>query len=85
MTKQFKLKMLLYCREMKVLIYFNYIGTMYQYSQEMLKVFNFHHYDNPKHSPDKKDPRREKYESKGLSIVNLLFSAARGDLAALRR
>uniref|UniRef100_A0A1B6CB91 glutaminase n=1 Tax=Clastoptera arizonana TaxID=38151 RepID=A0A1B6CB91_9HEMI len=56
-----------------------------QFCEEMLKVFNFHHYDNPKHSPDKKDPRREKYESKGLSIVNLLFSAARGDLAALRR
>lgn len=53
--------------------------------QELVRVFNFHHYDNPKHSPDKKDPRREKFESRGLRIVNILFSAARGDVAALRR
>lgn len=48
-------------------------------------MFNFHRYDNLKHATNKKDPRRHKYETKGLSIVNLLFSAASGDLAALRR
>lgn len=38
-----------------------------------------------KHATNKKDPRRHKYETKGLSIVNLLFSAASGDVTAMRR
>ena len=41
--------------------------------------------DNLKHSTNKKDPRRHRYETKGLSVVNLLFSAASGDVTALRR
>lgn len=44
-----------------------------------------HRYDNLKHATNKKDPRRHKYETKGLSIVNLLFSAASGDVTAMRR
>lgn len=47
--------------------------------------FNFHRYDNLRHASDKKDPRRHRFESKGLSVVNLLWSAASGDIAALRR
>jgi len=53
--------------------------------QELVRVFNFHRYDNLKHASDKKDPRRQKYETRGLSIVNLLFSAASGDVTAMRR
>lgn len=56
-----------------------------QLCQELVRVFNFHRYDNLKHAQNKKDPRRYKYESKGMNIVNLLFAAASGDLAALRR
>nr|CAD7195097.1 unnamed protein product [Timema douglasi] len=52
---------------------------------EIVKEFNFHRYDNLKHATNKKDPRRHKYETKGLSIVNLLFSAASGDVTAMRR
>lgn len=51
----------------------------------MVSTFNFHPYDNLKHASHKKDPRRHRYETKGLSIVNLLFSAASGDVTALRR
>lgn len=50
-----------------------------------MTTFNFHPYDNLKHASHKKDPRRHRYETKGLSIVNLLFSAASGDVTALRR
>lgn len=53
--------------------------------QELVNSFNFHRYDNLKHATNKKDPRRHRYETKGLSIVNLLFSAASGDVTALRR
>lgn len=56
-----------------------------QFCRELLQVFNFHRYDNLKHATNKKDPRRHRYETKGLSIVNLLFSAASGDVTALRR
>jgi glutaminase len=53
--------------------------------QEVVKIFNFHRYDNLKHAENKKDPRRHKYEAKGLDVVALLFSAAAGDVAAMRR
>ncbi|XP_050314003.1 glutaminase kidney isoform, mitochondrial isoform X1 [Anthonomus grandis grandis] len=56
-----------------------------QFCEEFIKKFNFHRYDNLKHAPNKVDPRKHKFETKGLDVVNLLFSAAAGDLPALRR
>lgn len=59
--------------------------TLLLHTQELVQIFNFHPYDNLKYASNKKDPRRHRYETKGLSIVNLLFSAASGDVTALRR
>ncbi|XP_064473525.1 glutaminase liver isoform, mitochondrial-like isoform X2 [Ornithodoros turicata] len=56
-----------------------------QFCEELTRVFSFHHYDNLRHITQKKDPRRQKYETKGQKIVNLLFSAASGDVSAMRR
>lgn len=56
-----------------------------QFCEELIRIFNFHHYDNLRHTAQKKDPRRQKYETKGMKIVSLLFSAASGDVTAMRR
>lgn len=53
--------------------------------QELVQRFNFHNFDNVRKSKKKTDPRAQKSEAKGLSVVSLLFSAASGDLVAMRR
>lgn len=53
--------------------------------QELVAKFNFHNFDNIRQSPKKSDPRQQKSEAKGLRVVSLLFSAAAGDIVALRR
>jgi glutaminase len=50
-----------------------------------VRTFNFHHYDSLKHSMQKLDPRRRLMDKEGTEVTMLLFSAAKGDLTALRR
>lgn len=56
-----------------------------QFSEELVAHFNFHNYDNLKHTSQKYDPRRKAVESKAQDVVNLLFSAYNGDVTAMRR
>ncbi|XP_051865553.1 glutaminase kidney isoform, mitochondrial-like isoform X2 [Pristis pectinata] len=63
---------------------------MYDFSgefafHELVSLFNFHNYDNLRHFARKLDPRRNGSEAREESVVNLLFAAYSGDIAALRR
>lgn len=53
--------------------------------QELTEMFNFHRFDNLRHSEKKTDPRKTLFERRGLSVTALLFAANAGDLTALRR
>uniref|UniRef100_UPI00398F7AB3 glutaminase kidney isoform, mitochondrial-like isoform X3 n=1 Tax=Pristiophorus japonicus TaxID=55135 RepID=UPI00398F7AB3 len=55
------------------------------FCQELVSLFNFHNYDNLRHFARKLDPRRNGSEAREESVVNLLFAAYSGDIAALRR
>jgi hypothetical protein len=50
-----------------------------------VRVFNFHRYDNNTKCVNKLNPRRVLYESKGDTIVSLMYAAAEGDMGNLRR
>jgi len=57
-----------------------------QFCKELVDLFNFHRFDNLRHSDKKKlDPRRESFEVQGLTVVTLLFAAVAGDVTALHR
>jgi len=56
-----------------------------QFCQELVKVFNFHNYDNLRFTQKKLDPRKMQVENKAHQVVLTLFSAANGDLTALSR
>lgn len=56
-----------------------------EFCQELLKKFNFHIFNNFRYVVGRIDPTCHKFETKSLNIVEILFSAADGDLSALRR
>ncbi|XP_064652355.1 glutaminase liver isoform, mitochondrial-like isoform X2 [Lineus longissimus] len=56
-----------------------------QFSEELVQLYNFHNYDNLKHTSKKLDPRRRSGDNKAQQIVNLLFGAFNGDVTAMRR
>ena len=56
-----------------------------KFCEELVRVFNFHRYDNSTRFVSKLNPRRIYYESKGDTIVSLMYAASEGDLDTLRR
>jgi len=56
-----------------------------QFCHELADLYNFHRFDNMRHSELKLDPTREIRQTKGLKIVGLLFAAVAGDVTALQR
>ncbi|XP_064115781.1 glutaminase liver isoform, mitochondrial-like isoform X1 [Macrobrachium nipponense] len=57
-----------------------------QFCMELVSRFTFHNFDNLRgHISTKTDPRMARAESKAQILFDLLFSAAAGDLSALRR
>jgi glutaminase len=53
--------------------------------QELVNVYNFHNYDNLKHTEMKLDPTRRRMDSMSQDVVSILFGAFNGDVSALRR
>jgi len=49
------------------------------------RLFNFHQYDNLRHSPHKKDPRRRKTQAQTSELSTALFAATNGDIKEIRR
>lgn len=57
--------------------------TIAFYSQ--VGLFNFHQYDNLRHSPHKKDPRKRKAKVNSSEMSSALFAASNGDIKEIRR
>jgi len=56
------------------------------FCNELVDLFNFHRFDNMRHSSSTKlDPRRQSFEVQGLTVVTLLYAAVAGDVTALHR
>ncbi len=68
-------------------IYLNYrnVNLIITLNNTKVRVFNFHRYDNNTKCVNKLNPRRVLYESKGDTIVSLMYAAAEGDMGNLRR
>lgn len=55
------------------------------FCEKFVSTYNFHNYDNLKHTQKKDDPRKNKSDIQSQQIMKLLFGAYNGDLGLLRR
>ena len=78
--KPFKL-----AQEHKQQRYPNVTSSCKIFQQEFVNVFNFHNYDYLMNPADKLDPRMRKGDKEANNVFNLMFSAAAGDVTAVRR
>ncbi|CAG0917380.1 unnamed protein product, partial [Notodromas monacha] len=56
-----------------------------KFCQKIVTAFPFHHFDNAKHDKMKSDPCMAEVYEKSEAVVAILFSAASGDVTAMRR
>jgi len=56
-----------------------------EFCQMLGKKYNFHNYDILVNNSTKKDPRKQKYESKMDSVIALIWAASAGDMDELQR
>lgn len=64
------------------------LGNSYRgvaFCEELVKRFNFHHYDSLVHETNKTNPRRRNNETRINNIVHLIWAATNGDLDEIRR
>ncbi|XP_033640359.1 glutaminase kidney isoform, mitochondrial-like [Asterias rubens] len=56
------------------------------FCDDLISIYNFHNHDDLLHASSKKrDPRRQKRESKASRVVKLFFAAYNGDVSVLRQ
>ncbi len=55
-----------------------------EFCRELVKVFNFHNYDNLTGGSNRKDPRLDPIQVKARAVNEMIWAASKGDLGAIQ-